>query len=177
MTVAMLAMAFAFTSCGSDDDDEIGGGSSAKEVCRLYFFDNGSQYLNRQYKLTVGTETKIIKIDDLKKETVAPESVESDAKVQLNEAKADGKTVNIYSYDVPATMHGDATLKSDFSVKDGVELPEKVDVLISGYICTGDEHRLQGHGNFFFMGGLAKDGVQGYLDRRNGSSLGSCSLK
>ncbi len=175
--MAMLAMAFAFTSCGSDDDDTPGGGGSTTEVRRLYFFDNGSQYLNRQYKLTVGSETKTIKIDDLKKISVAPESVESKAGEGLQKARNEGETINIYSYDIPATMHGVATLKSDFSIKDGVELPEKLNVVISGFIGVGSETRLVAHGNFFRMGGMLKERVLDYINQRNASNLGSCDLK
>lgn len=176
--MAMLAMAFAFTSCGSDDDDKVdGGGSSAEAVRKVYIFDNGCQYLNRQYKLTVGTDTKILKVDELKMESAAHNSVESKAAAEVNKAKNKGNTVNIYSYEIPATMHGDATLKSDFSVKDGVELPENVDVLIGAYICIGDVQYATVHGNVFYMGGLDKSRVQEYVERRNGLNLGSCTLK
>lgn len=178
MTMAMLAMAFAFTSCGSDDEDIPGGGgsSSANKVRKVFIFDDGNKYLNVQYKLTVGSETKVLKLNELKKETSAPQSVESKAGTKLVEAKEAG-TINVYSYDIPATMHGDAFLQSDFSVKDGVELPETMDILISAYIAVGDEHSLLATGDIFYMKGALKDKVKEYLDRRNASSFGNCTLK
>lgn len=179
MTMAMLAMAFAFSSCGSDDDDVPGGGSSsANEVRRVYIFDNGSEYYNRQYKLTVGSETKIIKIgdSDLKKISAAPSAVEIEAGSSLESAKKDGKTLNVYSYDIPATMHGAATLTLECSLKDG-ELPEKVWILLGGYIGVGSGDNVNAKGQLFYMGGLAKDLVKEYIDRRNGTTLGNCVLK
>ncbi len=172
----MLAMAFAFSSCGSDDDD-IPGGDSANEVRRVYIFDNGSQYFNRQYKLTVGTETKILKVDELKKVSAVPESVEAKAGSDLTKAKNDGETLNMYSYDIPATMHGAAALKSEFSIKEGVELPERVNVVISGFIGVGSEHSLTVYGNFFRMGGLVKGRVQDYIDQNNAKNVAHCDLK
>lgn len=176
--MAMLAMAFAFTSCGDDDDDIPGGGgsSSANTVRRVYIFDNGNEYLNRQYKLTIGSETKVLKLNELKKEAAAPESVENKAGNDLVKAKQAG-TVTVYSYDIPATMHGDAHFNSDFSIKDGVELPEKVDILIAAFIGIGaDTHYLSASGNVFYMG-LEKEKVKEYLDRRNAANFGSCTVK
>lgn len=177
MTMAMLAMAFAFSSCG-DDDDETPGGGSAKEVRKVYIYDNGNQYLNRQYKLTVGSETKVLKLDELKKETAAPSKVESAASTDVNKAKAAGETVTIYSYDIPATMHGDVALRSDFSIKDGVELPEKVGVLIAGFVCVGNENSFIASGSAVYMG-LMKEKVQEYLDKKNALkiNLESCTVK
>ena len=177
MTMAMLAMAFAFTSCGDDDDDVPGGGgSSANTVRRVYIFDNGNEYLNRQYKLTIGSETKVLKLNELKKETSAPESVETKAGGDLKDARKKG-TVDIYSYDIPATMHGDAHFNSDFSIKDGVELPETTDVLIAAFIGVGDGHYISVSGNFFYLPGLLKEKVKEYIDRRNASTFGSCVVK
>ena len=178
MTMAMLAMAFAFTSCGDDDDDDIpgGGGSSAVTVRRVYIFDNGNEYLNRQYKLTIGSETKVLKLSELKKETAAPKSVETKAGSKLDEAKQKG-TIDVYSYDIPATMHGDAHFNSDFSIKDGVELPETTDVLIAAFIGVGDEQYLSASGNLFFMPGLMKEKVKDYIEQRNAATFGSCTVK
>lgn len=176
MAVALFS-AVTMVSCGDDDDDISGGGSSsANTVRRVYIFDNGNQYLNVQYKLTVGSETKVLKLSELKKETAAPGSVESKAGTKLVEAKQSG-TVDVYIYDIPATMHGDAHLNSDFSIKAGVELPEQMDVLIAAYIGIGDEHSIFAQGDIFLMKGVLKEKLQEYLDRRNAASFGSCTLK
>lgn len=177
MAIAMLTMAFAFTSCSKDDDtNNSGSNNSGKEARTIYFFDTSCQYLNRQFKVTIGSETKILKVDaDLKKVSVAPESVNSSAE---NDSKmAQGATISIYSYEIPTTMHGDVTVYPDYSVKDGVELPEKITFLFGAYTIFGDASKVAAHGQSFGMTGLKKEAVQSYLEQRNAKVLTSGNLK
>ncbi len=182
--MAMLAMAFAFSSCGDDDDDDIvggGGGSSTniKEVRALYFYDNGSQYLNRQYKLTIGSETITLKLDELKKEAGMPEKIQKleSAKSAESEAKKDGEAINIYSYEIPADKHGAVTVNADYSVKDAANLPDEVSVLMGVFTYIGKENDPEISGKVVYSAGVAKASMQDYLNIRNSSITANGNVK
>lgn len=175
----MLAMAFAFTSCGGDEDEDFGGGSnngsSAKEVRSIYFYDNGSPYLNRQYKLTVGSKTVTIKVDDLKKVNEVPDKVKPFTKTSEASLKSLKLDYNIHIYEIPADMHGALTLESDFSVKG--ELPDEVDIVQGAYTYVGSGNNLSIDGNLWAKGGLMKEKVQEFLERIKSAPLAECTVK
>lgn len=181
MTMAMLAMAFAFTSCGGDDDDDIipGGGTNTdtKEMRTIYFYDSGSPYLNRQFKLTIGSETITLKVDDLKKEAGMPEMILEISKSNEAAAKKDGIDFNVYSYEIPADKHGAFTINSDYSLKEGVDLPESIYFFFGAYTYVGTAKDMQISGKCTIGGGVYKDKAQEYLNLKNGLTLAAGTVK
>lgn len=181
MAIAMLTMAFAFTSCSKDDDtnnSNSGSNNSGKEARTLYFLDNGCQYLNRQYKLTVGTETKILKVDtDLKKVTEVPVFIKSASESAISSIEKVGDTATFYSYEIPTSMHGAVAVYLDYSIKDGVELPEAINVLFGAFTYFGNESKGEGHTGAHAMPGLMKEAVQSYLERMKENVLADGNLK
>ncbi|MCQ2255852.1 MAG: hypothetical protein MJZ29_10175 [Bacteroidaceae bacterium] len=171
MAVALFSAA-AMVSCGDDDDDDIVPGgdpnTNTKEMRSLYFYDNGNQYLNRQYKLTVGSETITIKVDDLKKVTEVPEAIQSLTKLHVSVANQDGLAYSIYNYEIPADKHGAVTLSMDYSVKDGVELPDEMDFFVGACSILGDGNSLSIDGKTYLKEGVSKDKLQYILDTFNG---------
>lgn len=163
LAVALTTMASAFTSCsGSDDEKKFGpeGGYCSA----IYFVGEESEYdyFNPEYILKAGTKSVTLNLKDMVKTTVG---LSQDALKAVQAAKEEGFNPTMYNYVIPSDIHGKIAIYPNYTIKDGVELPEKCNVLMCAYPYQS------GVGNVFMMPGLAKDRVADYINRHKDSPI------
>ena len=141
LAVALVSMTAAMTSCSSNDEAEHVMNSTPSSTSmntstpvseyagQIYFsaFSDQLQYINTVYNVQVGNQTYTVNVSDL--QTVS--SYPMQAKVLLGNSKETSSALKIYLYKLPAGSKGKVTVTSAFSVKQGVEMPEKVNVALA----------------------------------------------
>lgn len=175
LAIAFVSMVAAMTSCQQDDNtDFIQQSAPQKEVYNepisskfdgnIYFAATADQlqYCNNNYKVTIGEETKQISISDMTVVDKLPASVNCVIKTSKS-------MPTFYVYHIPADTKGNLKVYAAITVKEGVELPETMDISASAAI--------NGHGSIGVQYGLMKDKVDSYITRRSAAAILNQDLK
>ena len=138
--MAIVSMAAVMTSCNNDEADFIEQPAPVApkvqdEVVNtdfdgtLYFcaYDEQFDYINCEYEVTVGGETMMVNVENLQATSTIVKSIEKSLK-KMEETDSQFVHPTIYVYHIPAGMKGEVTVRFNFSIKEGVELPELVKV-------------------------------------------------
>ena len=166
--MAIVSMAAVMTSCSTDNADFIEQKAPAPTAVsisttttsfdestpdpvfdgKIYFAasEHQNEYINSNYTIHVGDQTKTVNIEDLTVATSLPENIET---YFVRCERKDGFVrPTIYVYQIPAEMSGKVNVTANLTVKEGVELPATLDVWGGAatnvrhqfYPCVNTEH-------------------------------------
>ena len=101
----------------------------------IYFFAAPSQfnYVNTEYTVQVGSQTMTVDVATLPTTTNYPLVVELDLKQSKSTFGEGYVTPNVYVFKVPTNLKGDIQITSNFSLKEGANLPKDF------FFCYGAE--------------------------------------
>ena len=134
-------MAAVMTSCNNDDADYImqpapvapsAPAAQPKEDIDqfdgiLYFAATPMQLemFNNKYTVYVGSESFEVNLEDLQETSVIPEY--KAAQIEAFRAEYGEESMKIFSYRIPVAVKGRSDIKAypNFSIKDGIEMPEE----------------------------------------------------
>ena len=161
--IALVSMAVSMTSCNNDEADFIEQPAPKSEVHNtpkeekfdgnIYLAATADQlqYFNNEFTISVNGKAEQVNINELPTTTNVPSMI-------LEHLPANQPMPTFFVYRIPANTKGDLKVNGSITVKEGVELPETVDLAVGASTALSN--------NISLMPGLKSEKVDSFLSRK-----------